>query len=482
MSDYISPLDMENMDYSTLSREPSPAEKAEIIAQENASTIDWNPIGEQHRGQIRIAYRLAQQHQGTLKYVRGLGWLVWDGKRWSPDEKDQATNAVTSTLRLALAESLGDDKLRADVTKCESANGIEGVLKIASALPELRAGVDELDADPYLINCANGTLDLRTRQLRPHNPDDNITRVCKGAYDPEADQTDWATFLTTSLPNRDEREYLQRVIGQAVYGGVREHLFPVLTGDGANGKGTAYGAIKHAMGDYATVIDPELLMTKQRGPGGPEMMQLFGARLVIGSETEEGKHLDAALMKRLTGGDELTARHLYQAPVSWSPTHQIVYITNHLPKVKGNDPAVWRRIRVVPFNVIIPEDQRDPTLPDRLALSADAILTWAIQGWFDYEDLGGMKEPAGVLQATDKYQTESDAVKRFLQDHCHLGSSFRSRASDLFDAWEKWAQDDGAEVLNKNKFAAELNRLGYESKRSNVGNVWQGIGLPTPEF
>src|SRR5699024_570183 len=186
---------------------------------------------------------------------------------------------------------LGDDKLRADVTKCESAHGIEGVLKIASALPELRAGVDELDADPYLINCANGTLDLRTRRLRPHNPDDNITRVCAGAYDPDADQTAWATFLTTSLPNRDEREYLQRVIGQAVYGGVREHLFPVLTGDGANGKGTAYGAIKHAMGDYATVIDPELLITKQRGPGGPEMMQLFGARLVIGSETEEGKHL-----------------------------------------------------------------------------------------------------------------------------------------------------------------------------------------------
>ncbi|WP_235604788.1 DNA primase family protein [Enteractinococcus helveticum] len=461
---------------------PTVDEQAEIEAQEYASSIEWNHEGEQHRGQIRMAYRVAELYRGELKFVLGLGWLVWDGQRWALDEKDAAINAVIATLRLSLAESFGDDKLRRDVAKCESAHGIEGVLKIASALPALRAGVHELDADPYLLNCANGTLDLRTRQLRAHDPADNITRVCRGAYDPEADQTAWATFLGTSLPDDDERDYLQRVIGQGVFGGVREHLFPVLTGDGANGKGTAYGAIKFALGDYATVIDPELLMVKQRGAGGPEMMQLLGARLVIGSETEEGKWLDSSLMKRLTGGDELTARHLYQAPVTWRPSHQIIYVTNHLPKVKGNDPAVWRRIRVVPFDVVIPEGQRDPKLPERLELAADAILTWSVQGWFDYEDRGGMFEPETVRNATDSYQTDSDAVKRFLSTHCHIGPSFKCRSAELFEAWEKWARDDGADPLNKNSFAKELERLGYVSKRSSAGMVWQQIGLPASEF
>lgn len=351
---------------------------------------DYNHVleGEQHRGQARIAYRLAAACASRLMYVRGIGWHVWDGCRWALDEKDTAKNMVFEVLRNALSESINDQGLRADVRKCESSAGVAGVLDLASALPALRAAVRELDADPFLLNCANGTLDLRTRKLRPHDPADRITRVCRGAYDPSADLTAWTAFLENVLPDAPEREYLQRVIGQSVFGSVREHLFPVLTGEGANGKGTAYGAITNAMGDYATIIDPELLMTSQRGGGGPEMMTLLGARLVVGSETEEGRQLDAAMMKRLVGGDELTARRLYQEPVTWEPTHQLIYVTNHLPKVKGNDPAVWRRIRVVPFDVVVPEARRDPELPERLKLSADAILTWAIGGWFAYEDMG----------------------------------------------------------------------------------------------
>ncbi|PZP17069.1 MAG: hypothetical protein DI611_03900 [Brachybacterium faecium] len=444
--------------------------------------IDREGPGEQHRGQARIAYRLAAAYRSKLMFVRGLGWHVWDGARWSPDEKDQATTAVLEVLRTALADSLGDADLRTDVRKCESANGIAGVLAIASALPELRAGTDELDADPYLFNSANGTLDLRTRELRPHDPADRITRVCRGAYDPAADAGDWTRFLSAILPDQAERDYLQRVIGQSVFGAVREHLFPVLTGTGANGKGTAYGAIAHAMGDYATIIDPSLLMTRERGAGGPEMMQLFGARLVIGSETEDGKHLDAALMKRLTGGDQITARHLYQAPVTWEPSHQLVYVTNHLPRVKGNDPAVWRRVRVVPFDVVVPEDQRDPELPERLKLDADAILTWAVAGWFAYEDQGGMGEPAAVQRATGSYQTDSDPVLRFTRDHCLTGDGCSAFARDLFAAWSRWAEADGAERLSEKAFGAELDRLGFPVKRSKAGNVRPGIGLPAEVF
>ena len=440
--------------------------------------IDREGPGEQHRGQARIAYRLAAAYRSKLMFVRGLGWHVWDGTRWAADEKDTATTAVLDVLRDALAESLDDAELRADVRKCETANGIAGVLTIASALPALRAGTDELDADPYLLNVANGTLDLRTRQLRAHDPADRITRVCRGAYVPESDAGDWTRFLSAILPDQAERDYLQRVIGQSVFGAVREHLFPVLTGTGANGKGTAYGAIAHAMGDYATIIDPSLLMTRERGAGGPEMMQLFGARLVIGSETDEGKQLDAALMKRLTGGDQITARNLYQPPVTWEPSHQLVYVTNHLPRVKGNDPAVWRRVRVIPFDVVVPEADRDPELPERLKLAADAVLTWAVRGWFTYEDQGGMGEPDAVQRATSGYQADSDPVLRFTRDYCLTGPGVSAYARDLFTAWTRWAEADGAERISEKAFGAELDRLGFEGTKTKAGKVRKGIGLP----
>lgn len=442
-----------------------------------ATTDDLTAEGEKHRGQARIAYRLAAAYRTSLMYVRGIGWHTWDGQRWAEDEKDRAKNAVLETLRRALADSIEDKELRTDVRKCESAAGISGVLDIASALPAMRASIAELDSDPYLLNCANGTLDLSTRELRPHSPADRITRVTRGAYNMMGDRQHWNAFLGSVLPDKEEREYLQRVIGQSVYGSVREHLFPVLTGTGQNGKGTAYGAITNAMGDYATIINPDILMTSERGGGGPEMMTLLGARLVIGSETEEGRQLDAATMKRLTGGDELTARRLYQEPVKWSPTHQLVYVTNHLPKVKGNDPAVWRRVRVIPFDIVVADAQRDPELPEKLKRSADAILTWAVEGWYAYEDMGGMHEPASVVNATDNYQTESDAVKRFIQAECITGPHFHAKTRDLFHSWTAWAAAEGADPLKETPFAKELDRLGYEARRTKSGMVRAGLGL-----
>lgn len=431
--------------------------------------------GEQHSGQVRMAYRLAVSHRDRLLYVHGIGWHTYDGTRWCEDEKGAAQRAVLEVLRDALAESVGDKQLRVDVAKCESKAGVEGVLGIAAALVEFAATVDDLDGDPYLLNVANGTLDLRTMDLQDHNPADRLTRVTAGAYRPGVDPGEWGTFLASVLPDEDERAYLQRVIGQALYGRVTEHLFPVLIGEGANGKGTFYGAVEAALGDYATVIDPSLLMASDKGRSpGPELMELLGARLVIGSETEEGRKLDEPTMKRLTGGDKLTARRLYREPVTWTPSHQIVYVTNHKPEVKGNDPAVWRRIRVVPFEVIVPVDKRDGRLPERLLLHADAILAWAVAGYVDYRE-NGMSEPASVVQATGEYQADSDAVGRFLTEGCMTSPASTATSRDLFTAWQRWAIAEGAEVITEKAFGKELDRRGYPAKRTNRGAVRTGL-------
>lgn len=434
--------------------------------------------GEKHSGQVRMAYRLARSHRHDLLHVHGIGWHYYDGRRWAEDTTGNAERAVLAVLANALSESVGGDvKLRADVAKCESANGIAGVLAIAATLVEFAATVDDLDADPWLLNCANGTLDLRTRQLRAHDPADRLSRITRGAYDPGAPAGEWDTFLARVLPDADERAYLQRVVGQALHGRVTEHILPILIGEGANGKGTAYGALIHAVGDYGTVIDPSLLMVRQHGGNvGPELMELLGARLVIGSETEEGRKLDEALMKRLTGGDPLTARRLYRDPVTWTPSHTLLYVTNHLPAVRANDPAVWRRVRVVPFDVVVPPEERDGDLPARLELHADAILSWAVAGYFDYADNGGMREPASVLRATDDYRAESDAVRRFVAEACLVSSAASGTTRELYSAWQAWAVSDGADGLTERAFSGELERLGYQGRRTNRGKVWTGLG------
>jgi putative DNA primase/helicase len=187
------------------------------------------PAGLPHSGQVRMAYRLAHAYRDRLLYVHGLGWHFWDGRRWADDDIGAATRAVLAVLQIALANSLGDKDLQRDVRKCESASGIAGVLDIAGALMAFAATVRDLDADPYLLNVANGTLDLRTMELSAHNPADRITKVTRAAYDPAAPAEAWSRFLQRVLPHADVREYLQRVIGVALLGKVIEHVLPILT-------------------------------------------------------------------------------------------------------------------------------------------------------------------------------------------------------------------------------------------------------------
>lgn len=431
--------------------------------------------GERHSGQVRIAYRLAHGHVDQLLFVHGIGWHWWDGARWAEDDSGTAQRAVLDVLAEALSESVGDKQLRADVTKCESAPGIAGVLAVASALVEFATTVKDLDANPSLLNTASGTYDLEADSLRPHDPADRLTAVTAAAYHPDADATVWTDFLASVLPDADEREYLQRLIGQALYGRVTEHIFPVLIGSGANGKSTMYGAVAAALGDYATVIDPSLLMARDKGGvPGPELMELLGARLVIGSETGEGRKLDEPAMKRLTGGDPITARRLYREPVTWTPSHQLLYVSNHLPKVRGDDPAVWRRIRVVPFDVVITDEQRDPRLAERLLRQSDAILAWAIDGYRDYRE-HGMQEPSTVVRATDAYRADSDAVSRFVAEACYVSSSSSATTRDLHAAWHRWAFAEGVDPLGERAFAKELDRLGYVGKKTMYGAMRSGL-------
>jgi putative DNA primase/helicase len=429
-----------------------------------------------HSGQVRMAYRLARAYKDNLLHVHGIGWHYWDGKRWAEDDRGAARRAVLHVLKVALAASLNDKELRADVRRCESGPGVAGVLTIAAALKEFAATVDDLDADPWLLNCANGTFDLHTLQMRGADPSDRITKVCRAAYhEPGESLTTgaWAAFLKKVLPDKEVRDYLQRLMGVALLGKVIEHVLAILTGTGFNGKSKFYDAMLHALGDYAAPAEPELFMHRD-GAHPTGEMDLLGRRLIVVSETEENRRLAVATVKRLTGGDRMKARRMRQDFVDFPPNHLPLLVTNHLPVISGGGESIWGRIRVIPFTVFIPEGERDHHLSDKLAADADAVLAWAVAGWLDYT-YNGLSEPDAVLVATNNYRVDSDAVARFITDECHRAAAVKMSAGDLFDAWDHWRKINNADEISKKSFGQALSRLGYHSTDSNGKRWWHGL-------
>jgi putative DNA primase/helicase len=435
-----------------------------------------------HHGQLRMAYRLANSHhRDKLLHVYGVGWHRWDGKRWASDDQGHAVRAVRQVLRRALEASLDLDTdaakaIRRDVDRCSSAPGAAGVLALAATMAPFAATVRDLDADAYLLNCANGTLDLRTLQLRPHDPDDRITKITVAAYDETAHAAAWDKFLDRVLPDADVREFLQRLAGVALLGRVVEHVLGILTGPGANGKGVFTRSVEYAFGDYAATAEAELFMARE-GAHPTGEMDLLGRRWVTVSETDQGRRLAEATMKRLTGGDTIKARKMRQDFVEFQPSHTAVLVTNHLPAVRGDDPAIWRRIRVVPFDVVIPEAERDKHLDERLQLQAEAVLAWAVAGYRDYANRGDLGEPRAVTAATSTYRLDSDPVARFIDEECITTPAGYAAMGELFARWQRWAPEDGAPEISQKAFGQALDRKGYASDKYKGTRIRRGLVL-----
>lgn len=439
-------------------------------------------------GQLRMAYRLAAKYSDRILYVADLKrWHVWDGRRWAEDVTGRCSEYIREVLHDAFDEGIHDSELRQAVRACQSANAIDGILRVAQSMQELVVVSDDLDSDPYLLNTPAGTYDLRTNAVKPHDPADRLTKMTRGAFTPEAvySQDDvplWFRFLEQVLPDEDVRRYFRAFVGMALCGAVREQVFTIATGTGANGKGVAYNAILNALGDYGHAADSELFMNAKgsANAASPALFELMGRRFVVVSETERDRPLATALMKQLTGGDPITARPLYGHPVTFKPTHTPLMVTNFLPKIDGTDPAAWRRIRVVPFDVTVPPEERDPELGAKLEAEADAIMTWALEGWADYQ-ANGMPEAEAVTAATDRYKAESDTVARFLAEKCVRVPVARAPLAELFHAFTAWATEDGADTMPRRQFSTQLEAHGFEKYRATAGITFRGVGLAAEE-
>lgn len=430
----------------------------------------------------RIAARLASYVDGKCLFVHGSGWHYWDGQRWAPDNgKAHVNSHLTELLRNSWMEAMTDKALQSDVRSAMSASGARGVLELASTRADLRA--EEVDTDPYLLNCANGTLDLRTLELRAPNPADRITKVTAAAYRPDAASRDWDHFLETSLPKPEVRAFLQRYAGLSLIGRVIEHLLVIANGSGRNGKGILAYAIQKALGDYSVTASNDLLTTGRHGHKSAgelsAQMQLRGARWVVMSEINKGDRLNEATMKSLTGGDVMAAKSMGKDYVNFLPSHSILMLTNDLPSVPADAQGVWERMRVVPFDVSF-RGHEDTTLEQRLERQLDAVLTWAVEGLREYQLLGdSLAPPPAVMAKTEAYRNENDPVSQFIEERCVLGAKYRVRRSRFLDAFNTWAWHNGEASRTAKEMAALMReREGISGGKVDGGaQGWKGVNI-----
>ena len=427
-------------------------------------------------GQTRMAYLLASEATGRIIFCREYGWLTWTGTHWSPDHGVGARRELLAILRTALRDHL-PDTVRA-AKSCMSNASQQGVLGIAADLPQFRVMLEDLDSDPYLVNLPNGTFDLRTNELHDHDPSDRITKITRASFDPGAPSPVWSEHLEYFQPDIQIREFLQRFFGYTILGKVTEHIFLICYGPkGANGKGTTDRAIQYALGDYATAVDPNLLVaTRANSPDAPSPARfaLKGRRYVSMSETERRAPIAEALMKNLTGGDPIFARALKKDPVVFEPSHTLVLYTNHKPKLSADDGGVWRRVKLVPFDISRPLDQRDSTIDAQLQLEADAILTWMLEGYAQYLQIG-LAPPPQVEAATSSYQYEEDGFSQFFDESFTAHPTEYLYARDIWDDWEAFVRQNQITTMTQKELYQRLEAKGFDRVRRSDGAIFKGI-------
>jgi putative DNA primase/helicase len=479
-------------------REPDP----EISELGTALLGDTLPAGIAVGTDLATASLLHEHHGEDLFFSPTLGWLAWDGCRFAPDDSGEVSRRAQNVgrrLELGAAEMMRraarseseteQQRLRSRAQalgkwarKAQSAAGIASAVELAQTLMPVTP--TDLDADPWLFNCANGTLELRdgSPALREHRRTDRLTHLCPVAYDPAATAPRFEQFIAEILPDSDTREFVQRYLGYALTGSTREQCFVIALGTGANGKSVLTETVRHVLGDYVLDTPTSTIMAAEHGRGTEnDLARLRGARFVTAKETAEAKRLDEARIKALTGGDVVTARFLFKEHFEFVPEFKLWLYANHRPEIRGADDGIWRRIALVPFEVTIPESQRDPELPAKLRGEAPGILAWLVRGCMEWQRQG-LRPPARVTDATQGWRSDADDVARFVAECCTLAPFAEVKADALHKRYVAWTRDQGSrDHLASNGFSRRLAALsikGFEQRRTFAkGRHYIGIGL-----
>jgi len=433
------------------------------------------------------AERLADRHGRDLRYCHTFGkWFVYDERRWRRDDTDDVARRAKETTRAIYAEAEQADTkeereaIAKHAIRTEAEQRRRAMVNLTASEIGIPVRPDDLDANAWLFNVENGTIDLRSGLLRTHDRADLITKVAPVVYDPNAVCPRFDSFLAQILPNQSLRKFVQTAFGHSMTGDTREDVLFINYGNGSNGKTTLMQTMQALFGDYASQTSTDTLMVK-RNEGVPnDVAALKGARLVAASEGEEGKRLAESLIKSLTGGDKISARFMRAEWFEFEPTFKIWLSTNHKPIIRGTDTGIWRRIRLIPFAVTIPEEECDETLPEKLRAELPGILNWALEGCRDWLE-NGLGMPDEVKQATQAFRDEMDLLARFIEDCCIEHKNAFISASELYAAYRRWAEDNGERYETQTGFGKRLRERGFADERKSGKRGWVGISLPSHE-
>ena len=430
-----------------------------------------------------------------------LQWYRYENHYWVCDEIRSVLRDIDEIVTIYQTEerrlsSLGGRKdiligLHKRIRELQTLYRRKHILELATAGSDsLGISGKEWDNNRNLLGCLNGVLNLRTCELNPGKPDDYIKTYCPTAWvDIEQDSPDWTRFINDVFGNNAELiRFIHRLMGYAISGTLKEHIFPIFYGAGRNGKGTLLETIRAVLGPFAGPVQPEILLEQKwrrsSAAPSPDIMALRGRRIVWGSETDEGNFLDTSKVKRLVGGDTLTGRPLYgKTEINFPPTHTLFLLTNHKPRIQTDDYAFWQRVLLVPFNVSFVdspcgpnERKRDRDLPEKLRQESSGILAWLVRGLLYYRR-EKLRTPGIVRSATEDYRSDEDILGKFISERCVCEVDARIDAGDLYNGYKTWAQDNGLKCVSNQRFSKELLNRGFRRSTSGRHRVYHGVDL-----
>ena len=489
--------------------EPDYKQKAKAAKNKKADAPppEANAIMDDRRTDLENAEILIKGHGEDVRHIHlWKRWTIWDSKHWKPDEDGGILRLAASVPRFhyqraanlimeakdmdgdARTESL---KEAGEILKWAKASESRPRLEALEALARNLEGVpvrpDALDQDPWLLNVLNGTLNLRTGELRPHRREDYITKLCPHPFDPAAACPRFEKFMLEIMnanpdAERNERAealaaFLQRAIGYSLTGSTRERCLFILWGSGKNGKSVLLQTVRTMLGeDFACKTAIETFLARKGDKIPNDIAALRGTRFVYTAEIPEGRALNESLVKDLTGQEAVQARFLFAEFFNYFPQYKIWCGTNHKPVINGTDDAIWDRVNLIPFAHRFDDDEADPELPAKLAQEMPGILAWAVRGCLAWQR-EGLNTPDEVNAATAEFRSEMDIVGRFLSEACIESPNCKTAGPDLYRGYVRWSADASELAVASRTFGDRLRGRRFRQERSHGKDFWLGIGL-----
>lgn len=475
--------------------------KAEPVKSRTAALLAWDEerYSLTDLGGARYLRDYIESLGSGVRYTEEMGFFLLEEGVWRKDEKQgvrthaqSVADLVRNLAREAASAVAGQedegisqrDKKRAArlnryAAHVQTSRGIDAMLRELQAVHGVPASVGDFDQHPDLLACRNGVVDLRTGELRPHDPALLLTRKIDLDYDPNARAPRWEKFLDEVFPAYpDLPAYMQRLVGYGITGHTREQCFAVLWGTGANGKSVYTDTLTEVFREITTTTPFSTFEDRASGGIPNDLAALKGARLVMAAEGEQGRPMAESVLKRVTGRDLIAARFMRKEFFEFRPTFLLNLATNFKPSFKGQDEGLWRRVKLIPWERYFAPEERDHLLGDKLLAEAQGILTWAVRGareWYT----SGLRDPEIIQNSTKEYRETSDALAGFLPG-VFVADNFAGRVDGkvLFDAYLQWADEENLparERWTRRTFFGALEERGLVKRKTNKGIAFDGI-------